>query len=268
MSISTVHRKPDESPPKGDSPEACVSARSQRRLRRATLVLATLVALPALAIIAVLLGLNPLVKKRAEALASSALRVPVAIDHARVNLAGGVHLYRPAIGNPRGFKEVRALRLERVDAAVTLPSLFGQTIEVQDLLLVHPELTVEFNGDKTNLGALLDNLAAAAQGPPKDGGKKFIIRRIRIVHPVVIVRSTLIPKGAAIHLRDIDIQDVGTAPGSASPTSLVLATILQAIITGAINEWTGIPGELSGLLEKDVSRAAKPFQESITPARK
>jgi len=267
MSISSVRPKPREPAPP-TAPDLRALRRSRRRFRIATIVLAILIGLPALTIMTVLLALNPIVRVKLEALAESALKVPVAIDHARVNLPGGVHLYHPAIGNPRPFKEVRAFRLERVDAAITLPSLFSSTIDVQDLLLVNPELILEFDGTRTNWGALFDNLAAAGREAPKGAGKKFIIRRVRMVHPVVIIRSTLIPQGAALHLRDIALESVGTAPGSETPTHLVLAAIFQALLTGAINEWSGVPGELSATLEKDVSRAARPFKEVLSPPKK
>ena len=261
-----VHAKKEAAKEK---PAACEPInRSRRRFRRATIVLGILLALPLALLLSALLAINPIVRKTGEKLATQALGLPVAVERVRVNIAGGAHLYQMSVGNPRQFKEVRSFRLGRLDASVTLPSLFNQTIEAQELLLENPELIVEFDGDKTNWGAIFDNLANASKAPKEGEGRKFIIHRIRIVHPVVIVHAKQVPKGVAIHLRDIDLRDVGTGPGSASTTSVVLATIFQALITGAINEWTGVPGELAGTLETDVGRGGKTFEGKITPAEK
>ena len=249
-------------------PGPCVSPRVHRRLRRITIALAVLIAIPLLILVALLIGLNPLVRKTTEKLATDALNLPVALEHARVNIAGGVHLQRLSVGNPRPFKEVRSFRLDQLDAAITLPSLFGRTIVIHELQISGPELIVEFDGDQTNWGAIFDNLAAASKKTRTPNERKFIIHRIRILHPVVVVRSKRVPKGVAIHLRDIELRDVGTGPGSASPTYLVLATIFQALLTGAVDQWSGAPGELGGTLGSDVSRGAKPFEGKLTPAEK
>jgi hypothetical protein len=243
-------------------------SRSRRRFRIATFVLSALIALPVLLILAALLGINPIVRRTVESLATSSLKVPVALDQARVNVAGGVHLHRLSVGNPHPFKEVRAFRLDRLTASVTLATLFGTTVEVQELVLANPELIVEFERDKTNWGALFDNLAAVSRAPRPEGERTFIIRRIRILHPIVTIRSKTAPKGVAIHLRNIELRDVGTAPGSPAPTWLVLSTIFRALIAGAIEQWTGAPPNLSGILESDVGRGARAFEEQLAPPEK
>ena len=79
----------------------------------------------------------------------------------------------------------------------------------------------------------------------KRGEKKFIIHRLRIVRPVVVIRSPKVSRGGTeIVLRDIELEGVGTAPGRAATLSLVLATIFQALLTGAIDEWGDLPGDL------------------------
>ncbi|HVE38671.1 MAG TPA: AsmA family protein [Planctomycetota bacterium] len=248
---------------------ACTSIdRSRRRFRRATIILAILLALPILLLLAAVLWINPIIRKTTEKLTTDALGLPVAIEDVGVNLAGRVRLQRLAVGNPLPFKEVRSFRLGRADAAVSLPSLFNQTIEVQDLTLENPELIVEFDKDKTNWGAIFDNLVKASKAPKSSEGRKFVIHRVRLVHPVVVVHAKEVPNGVRIRLRDIELRDVGTAGGSESPTYLVLATLFQALIAGAVNQWTGAPGNLGSTLEADVARGAKPFNGKLTPAEK
>jgi hypothetical protein len=251
------------------SKAACTSIdRSRRRFRLATIILAIVLALPLLLALAVVLWISPIIRKTTEKLATDALGLPVVVDDVRVNLAGRVQLQRLAVGNPLPFKEVRSFRLGRMDAAVSLPTLFNQTVEVQDLTLENPELIVEFDKDRTNWGAIFDNLVKASKAPKAEEGRKFMIRRIRIAHPVVVVHAKEVPNGVRIRLRDIELRDVGTSSGSASPTYLVLATIFQALITGAVDQWTGAPANLGSTFEADVARGAQSFEGKLTPAQK
>jgi hypothetical protein len=243
-------------------PRPYVSPRAYRRLRRLTIALALMVAIPVAAILAVVFGLNPFVRAQVESLAASALKVPVVMDRARVNIAGGVRFDRLAVGNPLPFKEVRAFRADIVAAEVSLASAFRDTIEVNELMIVRPRLIVEVGRERSNWSVLLDHLTPpAGQRPPQEGKreeKKFIIHRIRIVRPVVVMRSPKeSPSGGEIVLRDIELEGVGSAPGSAAPLSLVLATVFQPLLTGAIDEWGDLPGELSDSLAETTSRTSK-----------
>jgi len=70
--------------------------------------------------------------------------------------------------------------------------------------------------------------------------------------------------GAEIVLRDIELQGVGTGPGRAAPLSLVLATVFQAMLTGAIDEWAGLPGELR--LDEITSSTSKSYGDELKKA--
>jgi uncharacterized protein involved in outer membrane biogenesis len=269
--MSTQLREPtrDKKAPMAPTKAACTSIdRSRRRFRLATIILAIIIALPLLLVLAVALWINPIIRKTSEKLATDALGLPVAVDGVRVNLAGRVQLQRLAVGNPLPYKEVRSFRLGRMDAAVSISTLFNQTIEVQDLTLENPELIVEFDKDRTNWGTIFDNLVKASKAPKVDEGRKFVIRRIRIAHPVVVVHAKEVPNGVRIQLRDIELRDVGSASGSGSPTYLVLATIFQAIVTGAVDQWTGAPGNLGSTFEADVARGSQPFEGKLTKPQK
>jgi hypothetical protein len=56
----------------------------------------------------------------------------------------------------------------------------------------------------------------------------------------------------------------GKASNGAAPFSLVLATVVQALITAAIEEWTGIPGELDGILTSDSTRNSSSFDKKLS----
>ena len=241
-----------------------VSGVAYRRVRRIAIALALVLAIPSLLLVALLIGLNPLIRRQVETFGTAATGVPVALEEARVNVIGGIHLTRLSIGSPREFREVRAFRLARFDAAVLLPSLLSRTIEIQEVLVVSPEITIEIDPKKkqTNWGVLMDQLVAKSRRSA-DRDQNFIIQRLRITKAVVVLRAPSIPKGISIRLRDIELQGIGSGPGSAAPFSLVLATIVQALITGAIEEWSGVPGEVGGLVGTETRRTSAALGDQL-----
>ncbi len=235
------------------SAQPCVSPRAHRRLRRWTIALAIVIALPIAVILAVVFGYARFLRTQVENLTSAALKVPVVMDRARVNVTGVVRFDRIAVGNPLPFKEIRAFRVDAVAAEMSLASIFKDTIEVNEVVILHPRMIVEVGKERINWSVIMDRLKKPAAKPEaeeakqevKRGEKKFIVRKLRIVRPVVVIRGTNVSNGGVeITLRDIDLEGIGTGPESAAPLSLVLATVFQSILTGAISQWGDIPGTL------------------------
>jgi uncharacterized protein involved in outer membrane biogenesis len=245
--LDDLERSPERRPE--HPPRPYVSPRAHRRLRRLTVALAILVAVPVAVILTIVFGLNPIARSVVEKLGSSAMKVPVVLDRAQINPLGAVRLHRLAIGNPLPFKEVRAFRTDMIAAEIALASAFKDVIEVNELVILHPRMIVEAGREKLNWGVLMDHLQKPSGKRPvgevKRKEKKFIIHRIRIVRPVVVIRSPKVSQGGTeIVLRDIQLEGVGSAPGSAATLPLVLATVFQALLTGALDEWGDIPGSL------------------------
>src|SRR5262249_21181240 len=106
-------------------------------------------------------------------------------------------LDRLEVGNPPPFTEPRSVTFERFDVVVPPRELFHETVHVDEVTVVRPELTLEFTGAKNNLSALLDNISAGRSAdqpaPPPSGGKKFIVRKLRIEDAVARFKSDLLP---------------------------------------------------------------------------
>lgn len=249
------------------APRDIVSGARYRQVRRVAILLALVIALPSVVLVALLIGLNPAIRASVEKMATASTGVPVSLEDVRINLIGGVHLTRLAIANPKEFREVRAFRFGRLDAEVSLASLTSKTIEIQDVLLVNPEITIEFDHGKTNWGVLTKQLTAKGQRPVESQEKKFVIHRFRITKALVVVRAPSLPKGVAIRLRDIELESIGDSPDSPATFSLVLTTVIQALITGAIEEWTGIPGELGDILGGETKRTSDSLGKKMPQAK-
>ena len=61
-----------------------------------------------------------------------------------------------------------------------------------------------------------------------------------------------------LHLRDVELERVGNAPGTRSKLYLVLASLLQAILTGGIEDKI-LPEDVRGKLKEELSAASQAF---------
>jgi hypothetical protein len=96
-----------------------------------------------------------------------------------------------------------------------------------------------------------------------DGDKKFKIGALKIVDPVIHFRSAAFPDGILLDLKDVELKKVGNTPDSSSKTYIVLASILQAILTGGIKEGTDLPRSVTGSLKEELSEAGKAFGDVL-----
>jgi hypothetical protein len=238
-------------------------------IRIAVLAGSLLLLLPILFFVGIVLGVNPIVGWGVETLGSEALKVPVQLDRARISFGGRAHLRGFSVGNPSGFQASRAFAFDSLYAEASMRSVFREVVDLPELVIEKPEFWIELGrkGEPSNWTVLMRNLAESLpkryEGKRADQDKKFVIHRLRIVAPVVHFRSPLLPNGFTVPLKDIELKEIGTAPGTASKTYVVLATILQAILTGGLGEGKDLPGDIRGPLDAELSEAARTFGEVL-----
>jgi len=187
----------------------------------------------------------------------------VHLKSASIHLSGKASLAGFDVGNPPGYAEPRAVRFDRVDASVLPSTLFRKVLEVEELRIVKPDVTLEFAGPKSNLSVLMDN--ARRPGPPageEAPGRTFIIHKLTIEEAAVRFRSDLIPGGAkSVTLPTLTVENVGTAEGGAT-FGQVLGTILQQLGTGALKAGQGlVPTELLNDLGSRVGEGVKTIEQ-------
>jgi len=223
-----------------------------------------LIALGALVGFVVLVGavaavlIDPIVRSTVEHQSAKALKVPTRLSDATIRFSGHATLGKFEIHNPQPFTEPRAVTFERFDVDVKPRELFHQTVTINDVTVVRPELTLEFTGAKNNLSALLDNLSS---GPAPGGSsekKKFMVRKIRIDQAVVRFRSDLLPGGArSVTLPAIELENVGTAEGGAS-IGEILGVLLKTLGSAALKAGEGmLPADLLNNLRGDLEGKVK-----------
>lgn len=238
----------------------------RRPVKIAAWTLAVLVWIPFLFVILMVLGINPIFTMGVTKLGSDALKVPVTLRRASVSFAGKLRLGRFEIQNPPGYTGVEAASFDGMYAEVPFRSVFAQDIDLPVLTVVNPVFNLEMaDGDKpSNWARIMKNLAESLpkkdETPPPDGEKRFKIGELKILNPTIVYRSSLIPEGTVLHLKDIELKQVGNAPGSRSKLYIVLASIFQAVLTGGIQE-KDLPDDVRKTFKEEVSAAAKAFGE-------
>jgi hypothetical protein len=206
--------------------------------------------------------IDPIVRRGVEYGSTSALKVPTRLEEATVKFSGKARLDRFEVDNPAGFKEPKAIVLERIDLVLRPKGLFDPAVYVDELRILKPEVTVEFTGTKNNLSTLLDHLSAGKpSAEEKKEGKKFLIRKLKIESGTVKFRSDLLSENSrTLTLPPIELDNIGTAEGGASTTE-VLRVLLQTLATAAMNAGEGLlPKELMDRLRGDLSKHLNDLQ--------
>lgn len=265
--------RPKHSPPKARPSRKRKSladtlnhAWERRGVRIAAWTIAGLVWAPFLVVILTVLGINPLFTMGVTKLGSDALKVPVTLRRASVSFAGRLSLGRFEIQNPRGYSETPAASFDGLYAEVPFRSVFLQKdIEIPVLTVVNPIFNLEL-GDKdkpSNWGVIIENLSESLprkdEPDPPDDQKRFKIGALKIINPMVRYRSERFPDGIVVDLKDVELKKIGNAPGSRSKLYLVLATLVQSILTGGIKEGKDLPRDVSGALTEELSEMSKAF---------
>lgn len=213
-----------------------------------------------------LFGLDGYARRYVERLAGDALRVPVHIDRGEIRIRGRSTLTGISITNPAGYRESEACRFDRVDGYLEAGSVFGATIEMRDLVAVHPVLTIDYLDGRSNFMALIGNLVGEPADPqavpPAIPGQKFRISRARVIDGVVRFRSGDAKGGfVSILLPDLEMTDFGDAPGSEPSLGKVLSVIFEAMAGSAIKvEGTSIPVDARRQFSEELQKLLRPVK--------
>jgi hypothetical protein len=226
------------------------------------IVTGSVVAFLLLAALGLALILDPMVKRVAQDKGSEALGVPVEIRDADASLFGRLSIEGLSAANPQGFQEPRAFRFDSLSAKARLRSIFEDVVEIKEVRLQRPELTIEFVGARSNLKAILDRLAEQRPKEEKDPeSRKFRIGVVRIEGTELRIRSDRFAGGEpkTLTLPAIELRDLGTDEGAAT-VSEILATLVQTLWTEALKAAKDvIPEEVLRSLAAEIDEVGRRF---------
>jgi len=184
------------------------------------------------------------------------------------------------LGNPEGFSSPHAITVGSITVDVDETTLTKDTVIIDLIEVIGPEITYELKGATDNFRAIIDNMKKPATSGKKGGekktekkdGKKVIIRDL-ILKNIKIQTSAEIAGGniasttiSEIHLRNIGEKQNGVDMAQAflmvlnelysqviSPDTLnILKNGLEGIgneLEGVKNEMKAIGGQLKGLFD-------------------
>lgn len=136
------------------------------------------------------LSLDRIVRTAVNAAGPAALGVPVSLQDADISLVRGrAALAGLHVGNPEGYKTAGLLDLDSIVVKLDRSSLFSDVIVVKEIAIDGLVVTYEKGLLNSNLGALIDQLAAGEEGAEKaeekaeaeeSAGKKVVIDKLTI----------------------------------------------------------------------------------------
>lgn len=237
---------------------------SESIMKKAILIaLSVLVLLFVVVIVGTVLFLDSIVKKGVESAGPVLTKTEVKLAGVSISpMAGRAVLQGFLVGNPAGFKTPSAIQVGHIDVSLRLGSLLSDTIEVDHIRVVNPEITVEGGMKTNNLTAILANIqgpgAAAAPAEPAAGSKRLRVKEVTITGGKVNLNLAMFgSKSAPLNLPDIRLQNVGMGGAGATPAELAAQIMSQ--MTGDVTKLTSVAVEALG---KTISGAGKSAQDA------
>jgi hypothetical protein len=225
-------------------------------------------------IVVVIVGLSklgPVVKMAINTYGPKITDTDLRVGDVGVSLfSGEAKLKKFFLGNPKGFKSESAMKIGSVDVSVDEGSLTKDTIIIEKIEVVGPEITYEKSGKTDNFKALLANVQknlpqgeTAKNEPEKEGpGKKLIIKDLTIKQGKVNLALdmpgvTLGDKKISADLPEIHLKDIGKSKGGSSP-AVVAKEIFEALYAKITAP--SVIGPLNDQLEKLGGTAAQALE--------
>jgi len=228
-------------------------------------ILIVVVVLVVIAAVAIYFGGNYAAKKGVEVGGTAALGVDTKLDSVSIGwFSSTVGMRGLSVGNPEGYKTDRLMALGEGKVSCSIGSLMSDEVQVSEILIDQPELTVELKmglPPKSNLGDLLSSLtggeAAEPAGAETAADKKFKVDLIRINKTKV--RFHMVGgKTADFVLPDIEMKDLKNADGTPLMLADIFRQVLASMAVSVAKNGKGVPGNILGQFG-DTTAMAKEF---------
>ncbi|MFA6544894.1 MAG: hypothetical protein WCS99_10735 [Limisphaerales bacterium] len=232
------------------------------------------------AVIALVLSLNSIVKTGVVAFGPEVIKAPIQLDGVSISaLSGGGEIKGLVIGNPEGFKTPNAVKLGVASLQVKPMSLLGDKIVVQSIKADAAEITFEGSLGSSNLGKIQENVdayVAALLGPTDKGGKtekkggagkKLQVDEIIISNAKINLSMTILGgKSATIPLPDIKLTNLGQGADGITPAEVIKVVMKEVMskTTTAVTGFLSGAGKVLGDAAKNVGGAAADTAKGVT----
>lgn len=191
-------------------------------------------------VIFVLTNLDRTVQGAVESVGSEMTQSKVSLRRVDLSLTSAKGSFQGLlVANPAGFASPYAFSLGEISFVMEADSLAGDTIVIQTLQIVAPEVTLERASGRSNLDQIKANIAEYL-GPDSSGSdtekstKKLIIQDL-IITQGVLHYAILGGEGVDLALPDLSLKNIGNQDGDASGASAaeVASQVVGAIVNAA-----------------------------------
>jgi uncharacterized protein involved in outer membrane biogenesis len=211
-------------------------------------------ALIAVIIIVLVVGvsnLGPMIKNAVNTYGPEITNTEVRLGDVGVSLLSAeAELKDFLLGNPKGFKSPQAMSVKSIHLNVDEKSLTKNTIIIDKIEVVAPEITYEkirgtdnfqtiMNNVKKSIGADKTTVQSAEKGK-KPEGKKILIRNFILRDGKVNLAMAVLDKNTlSVDLPDIHLKNVGQEKGGVSPAEAfkeIFAALYSKITSPAVTD--------------------------------
>ena len=208
-----------------------------------------LVAIVAAVLIFGVSNLGPIIKKAVNTYGPEITKTEVRLDDVGISLLSGeAKLKNLYLGNPKGFKSPQAMRVKAVYVDVDEKSITGDTVIIDSVQVLGPEITYEKVGRTDNFKTILNNVKGSARTskssknkPTKESKEKKLLIRNFIIKDGEVDLDMSVYGGSSVSasasLPDIHLKDVGKKNGGATPeevVNIVFAALYKKITSPAV----------------------------------
>jgi hypothetical protein len=250
-------------------------------------------AIVVLIIVVVVVGiskLGPLVKMAVNTYGPKITGTELRVDDVGISIfSAEAKLKKFFLGNPTGFKSPSAMKVGSIYVDVDEGSITKDTIIINKVEVVGPEITYEKRGKSDNFRSILNNVQknmpkgeTTKKEPAQEGpGKKlvindFILKDGKVNLAVAIPGGALGDKEIKTDLPDIHLTDIGKKKGGASAAEVaneIFAALYGKItspnVLGALNDQLKkLGGESAEALEEAAKQGLKSATEAVVGAEK
>lgn len=211
----------------------------------------------------VVLGkLGRLIEQGVETEGPPLTRTSVSLGGAHVSIFNGEgSLSNLRIGNPQGFSDNPAFDLGKVAIKVDTRTLTSKVVHLKSVVVDGPQLLAEFDAQgRSNLGAILDNVKAAAGrgggggGGSSGGETKMIIDEFRFENAQARALAPALKLDKTLKLPPIVLHNLGAKQGGLAAADIanqLLRPVIDTTVHAATQEYVKAQRDKLGDKAKD-----------------
>lgn len=190
--------------------------------------------------------LGPIIKHAVNTYGPGITKTEVRVEDVGLSIfSAEAKLKDSLLGNPKGFKSPQAMRVGSIYVDVDEKSLTGDTIVIDKIEVVRPDITYEMIGGTDNFKTILNNVkASTGEAKASKGGrqgKKLLVRNFIVKEGKVNLAVSAVGIGKAVSapLPDLQLKDLGAGKGGASAAEVserILAALHEQITSSAVTD--------------------------------